>query len=44
MAGLRLVLWNQFKLLNVPLREISLVESFTYSIGDLLYCTEHGQC
>ena len=29
--------------LNVLLREISFVESFTYSIGDLLYCTEHGQ-
>jgi len=33
------------QILNVLLREISLAESFTYySIGDLLYCTEHGQC
>jgi len=29
--------------LNVLLREISFIESFSYSIGDLPYCTEHGQ-
>jgi hypothetical protein len=29
--------------LNVLLREISFIESFTYSIGDVPYCTEQGQ-